>query len=369
MFTAGYTHKKLLPKRSVRSRTISDYSPFGVLLPERIVNTGDFRYGFQGQEHDDEVKGEGNSVNFKYRMHDSRLGRFFAVDPLADKFSSMSPYNFCNDNPVYFVDLDGQAPVPPKNVIYYSMVKQADGSYSRKVIYRSSMLNVRSNNAVFRNTETGIEYPIENATYLEQDAAAIGVYTYWNVDGSIKRQVVLSSNNQISNYMLPEAAQEAQHNPGTTDLLLAASSEAVESGKSFTNTIASSRSGYTSGSAGIGSGKIYNKAKMRNLGYGLKGFGGALSIYSIRSTTTAYNSGEISKARRDYNYVNSGVAIAFPITGVPMALGDFLGQKYAPQIEHQVTNGTLNKFVSGSLEAVGISSSPETQSSSQPRFK
>ena len=36
-----------------------------------------YRYGFQGQERDDEIKGKGNSVNYTYRMHDTRLGRFF----------------------------------------------------------------------------------------------------------------------------------------------------------------------------------------------------------------------------------------------------------------------------------------------------
>ena len=39
------------------------------------------RMGFQGQEMDDEIKGDGNSVNYTYRMHDPRLGRFFAIDP------------------------------------------------------------------------------------------------------------------------------------------------------------------------------------------------------------------------------------------------------------------------------------------------
>ena len=107
MFSVGYTHKNSLPKRSVRSRTISDYSPFGVLLPERAVNTDDFRYGFQAQEHDDEVKGEGNSVNFKYRMHDSRVGRFFAVDQLAAKYPYNGSYNFSENRVIDMVELEG----------------------------------------------------------------------------------------------------------------------------------------------------------------------------------------------------------------------------------------------------------------------
>ena len=53
-----------------------DYYSFGMLMPERFWG-GDYRYSFQGQEADNEIKGKGNSVNYKYRMHDARLGRFF----------------------------------------------------------------------------------------------------------------------------------------------------------------------------------------------------------------------------------------------------------------------------------------------------
>src|SRR5690606_20607467 len=37
-----------------------------------------------------------NSVNYTYRMHDPRLGRFFAVDPLADKYYSQTISDFGN---------------------------------------------------------------------------------------------------------------------------------------------------------------------------------------------------------------------------------------------------------------------------------
>ena len=47
------------------------------------------RYGFQGQEEDQELW-EG-AVTFKYRVEDARLGRFFSVDPLFRDY----PYNSC----------------------------------------------------------------------------------------------------------------------------------------------------------------------------------------------------------------------------------------------------------------------------------
>lgn len=41
-------------------------------------------------------------------MYDSRLGRWFAVDPLAVKFPNLSPYNYVANSPLLFVDPDGR---------------------------------------------------------------------------------------------------------------------------------------------------------------------------------------------------------------------------------------------------------------------
>ncbi|MEN9998798.1 MAG: hypothetical protein RI922_1788 [Bacteroidota bacterium] len=64
-------------------------------------------YSFQGQEHDDEVKGDGNSVNYKYRMCDPRVGRFFAVDPLASQIPHYSPYIFSGNKVLDSKEFEG----------------------------------------------------------------------------------------------------------------------------------------------------------------------------------------------------------------------------------------------------------------------
>ncbi|MCH2230797.1 MAG: hypothetical protein MK105_10670 [Crocinitomicaceae bacterium] len=85
-----------------------DYYPYGMLMPGRNHAEADgYRYGFQGQETDDEVKGEGNSVNYKYRMHDPRIGRFFAVDPLEKEYPHNSPYAFSENNVIHAIELEG----------------------------------------------------------------------------------------------------------------------------------------------------------------------------------------------------------------------------------------------------------------------
>lgn len=78
-----------------------------MLVPNRHGNSGEYRYGFQGQEKDDELKGEGNSLNYEFRMHDPRVGRFFAVDPLTKKYPWYTPYSFSGNKPIQFVELEG----------------------------------------------------------------------------------------------------------------------------------------------------------------------------------------------------------------------------------------------------------------------
>lgn len=42
------------------------------------------------------------------RMYDAFLGRWFHMDPLAEKYSGISPFAYCVNNPVKFIDPDGR---------------------------------------------------------------------------------------------------------------------------------------------------------------------------------------------------------------------------------------------------------------------
>jgi RHS repeat-associated protein len=109
-------------------RQSTDYSPFGVLLAKRDLRLTDpstsnlvarGRFGFQGQESDDELKGTGNSINFEYRMHDPRLGRFFAIDPLTADYPWYTPYSFSGNKVIAFKELEGAEESPATNQVVY----------------------------------------------------------------------------------------------------------------------------------------------------------------------------------------------------------------------------------------------------------
>ena len=108
-------------------RSVADYSPFGVELDGRTASNSGYRYSFQGQEKDDEIKGEGNSINYKYRMHDPRIGRFFAVDPLAPKYPWNSVYAFSENRVIASIELEG---LEAEDLYSPAGQQREDGSYN-----------------------------------------------------------------------------------------------------------------------------------------------------------------------------------------------------------------------------------------------
>lgn len=81
--------------------------PFGMLMPGRDYSSLNYRYGFNGKENDNDVKGEGNEQNYGMRIYDSRLGRFLSVDPLTKEYPKFTPYSFASNAPIHAIDVEG----------------------------------------------------------------------------------------------------------------------------------------------------------------------------------------------------------------------------------------------------------------------
>jgi RHS repeat-associated protein len=80
-----------------------------MLMPERQWSYGSgYRYGFNGKENDNEVKGTGNQQDYGMRIYDPRIGKFLSVDPLTKKYPELTPYQFASNRTIQGIDLDGK---------------------------------------------------------------------------------------------------------------------------------------------------------------------------------------------------------------------------------------------------------------------
>jgi RHS repeat-associated protein len=93
----------------------NDYYPFGMLQYARSwtePSVGNYRFGFNGKENDNEVKGVGDQIDYGMRVYDPRIGRFLSTDPFSIHFPYYSAYQYAGDKPVWATDLDGAEEFP-----------------------------------------------------------------------------------------------------------------------------------------------------------------------------------------------------------------------------------------------------------------
>lgn len=65
------------------------------------------KYKFNGKELQDELGL--NWHDYGARNYDAALGKWMSIDPLAEDFVDLSPYNFSYNNPLRFLDIDGRS--------------------------------------------------------------------------------------------------------------------------------------------------------------------------------------------------------------------------------------------------------------------
>ncbi|WP_286834029.1 MULTISPECIES: RHS repeat-associated core domain-containing protein [unclassified Proteiniphilum] len=84
---------------------VNHYYPFGGLFGEGL-QTSNQPYRYNGKELD-RMHGL-DWFDYGARHYDAALGRWWTPDPLAEKYYPISPYAYCGNNPVRFIDPDGK---------------------------------------------------------------------------------------------------------------------------------------------------------------------------------------------------------------------------------------------------------------------
>ncbi|HEY4481250.1 MAG TPA: RHS repeat-associated core domain-containing protein, partial [Candidatus Brocadiaceae bacterium] len=139
--------------------TANDYYPFGMLQPGRKYSSAGsgYRYGFNGKENDNEVKGEGNNQDYGMRIYDPRLGRFLSVDPISTNYPELTPYQFASNRPIDGIDLDG--------LEYY---KSSEAKVAPLVTYDPKIKQITHIGAyiVYANVANGMKMKIHSSLKL-----------------------------------------------------------------------------------------------------------------------------------------------------------------------------------------------------------
>jgi RHS repeat-associated protein len=124
------------------------YLPYGQMLLNQQTAGYDEQYKFTGKERD----AESGYDYFGARYYAPPLFYWTTVDPLAEKYYHISPYAWCGNNPIVFVDLDGREILGESNrdkrvyVRYKNKVNTKMHKHARRVKNLTKILQKCGNN-------------------------------------------------------------------------------------------------------------------------------------------------------------------------------------------------------------------------------
>ena len=125
-------------------KQVTNYYPFGAPYADASAATNaDFQpYKYNGKELD---KMHGlNTYDYGARQHDPILARWDRIDPLCEKYYSVSPYVYCDNNPINAVDPDGRK-VKPLDDNAFEIIKMTLPQDSRKYVVLNESGYIDSN--------------------------------------------------------------------------------------------------------------------------------------------------------------------------------------------------------------------------------
>ncbi len=82
----------------------TDYYPFGLAFSDANITNN--RYLYNGKELENYTIGSSylGTLDYGARHYDPRIGRWTIPDPMAEKYYGLTIYNYCSDNPLFFID-------------------------------------------------------------------------------------------------------------------------------------------------------------------------------------------------------------------------------------------------------------------------
>ena len=142
-----------------------NYYPFGAEFCDGSANSSVQSYKYNGKELD--LMHGLNTYDYGARQYFSILGRWDRMDPLCEKYYSLSPYNYCNDNPINAIDIEGERGIRIVNI-------------QNQTVTIKATYFVETGNRIYHSLITKEKASMEQYSYSEIESMQEGINSYLN---------------------------------------------------------------------------------------------------------------------------------------------------------------------------------------------
>ncbi len=140
---------------------VTDYYPFGMVMGQQnhfaeseLANN--YLYNGKEMQNDELANIKLGWYDYGARFYDAELGRWHSVDPLAESYYSLSPYNYVANNPMLLID--------PTGMDWY---KYTDDDGNEHYKYREGDKNkIKANGNTYQNIGSTVSINLNNDVYL-----------------------------------------------------------------------------------------------------------------------------------------------------------------------------------------------------------